>query len=152
MIINIQNVLKASQFSPVELSGIASTGEYTRHFDSVYFTWCMKQALLISVVSCDKRNEGVCVCTRSMIPDSCEIGIICVTGDHRRIGLGRKLLSHSLRNMRSMRMKNAFLWVNENNAEAMRFFTEFGFQSDGKRRPARNGIPGEELRMKIEII
>ena len=152
MIINIQNISHNSQMSPGLLADIAGTGEYTRHFDADRFSACIKQALLVAVVTCDKRHEGVCVCTKSLIPDSCEIDMICVGDGFRSKGLGRKLLSHSLRNMRGMKMQNAFLWVNENNSEALRFFAEFGFQPDGKRRTSKSGMPGEELRMKIDII
>jgi len=152
VIINIQNISRNSQMSPGLLADIAGTGEYTRHFDADRFSACIKQALLVAVVTCDKRHEGVCVCTRSLIPDSCEIDMICVGDGFRSKGLGRKLLSHSLRNMRGMKMQNAFLWVNENNTEALKFFAGFGFKPDGKRRTSKSGMPGEELRMKIDII
>lgn len=151
MIINIQNVQRTSQLSPAVLAEIAAAGGYTSHLDTYYFQDCMKQALATAVVTVDKEAKGVCVCKSSMIPDGCEIEVICIDKDLRRIGIGRKLLSHSLRNMRSLKIKTAFLWVNENNSEAMSFFLDFGFQPDGKRRASHNGKPGEELRMKIDI-
>ncbi len=151
MIINIQNVQRTSQLSPAVLAETAAGGGYTSHLDTYYFRDCMKQALATAVVTVDKAAKGVCVCKSSMIPDSCEIDVICIDKDFQRIGLGRKLLAHSLRNMRSMKIKTAFLWVNENNSDAISFFTEFGFVQDGKQRSSHNGKPGEELRMKIDI-
>lgn len=151
MIINIQNVLRTSQLSPAILAGIASTGDNTAHLDAYYYRDCMKQALLTAVVTCDKTARGVCVCRSSMIPDSCVIDSICVEDGFRRIGLGRKLLAHSLRNMRSLKIKTAYLWVNENDADSLAFFRDFGFGADGKRRSSQNGKSGEEIRCKIDI-
>lgn len=151
MIINIQNVLRTSQLSPAVLAGIAHTGENTAHLDVYYYCDCMKQALLTSVVTCDKTPRGVCVCRSSMIPDSCVIDSICIEDCFRRKGLGRKLLAHSLRNMRSLKIKTAYLWVNENDADSLNFFRDFGFEPDGKRRSSQNGKPGEEIRCKIDI-
>ena len=125
MIINIQNVLRTSQLSTEILAGIARTGDYT-------------------VVYCDKTVRGVCVCKLSMIPDSCEIDSICIEEGFRRKGLGKKLLAHSLRNMRSQHIKTAYVWVNDAYAEAVEFFTAFGFKPDGKRH---NG----GSRFKIDI-
>ncbi len=151
MIINIQNVLRTSQVSPAVLAGIASTAANTSHLDVYYYRSCMKQALLTAVVTCDKMARGVCVCRSSMIPDSCEIDSICIEDCFRRKGLGRKLLAHSLRNMRSLKIKTAYLWVNENDTGSLAFFRTFGFEPDGKRRSSQNGLPGEELRCKIDI-
>lgn len=151
MIINIQNVLRTSQLSPAVLAGIAHTGENTAHLDVYYYRDCMKQALLTAVVTCDKTPRGVCVCRSSMIPDSCVIDSICIEDCFRRNGLGRKLLAHSLRNMRSLKIKTAYLWVNENDADSLNFFMDFGFEPDGKRRSSQNVKPGEEIRCKIDI-
>lgn len=144
MIINIQNVLRTSQLSPELLAGIARSSEFTSQHDLYYYRDCMKHELLTAVVTCDKAVRGVCVCKRSLIPDSCEIDSLCIDADFRRKGLGRKLLAHSLRNMRSLHIKTAYLWVGEKNSIAMEFFTVFGFKPDGKRR-------GGEVRLKIDI-
>ena len=144
MIINIQNVLQTSQLSPAVLAGVASTSGFTAQLDAYYYRDCMKQALLTAVVYCDKSVRGVCVCKRSMIPDSCEIDSICIEEGFRRKGLGKKLLAHSLRNMRSQHIKTAYVWVNDGDAEAVEFFTAFGFKPDGKRHSGGS-------RFKIDI-
>ncbi|MBP1580413.1 MAG: GNAT family N-acetyltransferase [Oscillospiraceae bacterium] len=144
MIINIQNVLQTSQLSPAVLAGVASTSGFTAQLDAYYYRDCMKQALLTAVVYCDKSVRGVCVCKRSMIPDSCEIDSICIEDGFRRKGLGKKLLAHSLRNMRSMRIRTAYIWVDDSNCDAAAFLAAFGFTPDGKRHSGGS-------RFKIDI-
>lgn len=151
MVINIQNILSTSQLSFAKLAVNAEIWNDAAKFTNVYYINCMKQALCTAAVIVDKTERGVCVCSKSLIPDSCEIELICIDKDFRRIGLGRKLLSHVLRNMRCMRVKTAYLWVNENNTAAVGFFTNFGFTPDGKRRKVPGDALGDELRLRIDI-
>lgn len=151
MIINIQNISHTSQLSPEFMSEVARTGDYTKHLDTDYFFNSKKNALLTAVVICDKAVRGVCVCIKSLIPDSCEIDSICIKDDFRRKGLGRKLLAHSLRNMRNLKIKTAYVWINENDKVALKFFGGFGFEPDGKRRASQSGLTGEEIRCRIDI-
>ena len=144
MIINIQNVLRTSQLSTEILAGIARTGDYTAQLDSNYYRERLSDSLLTAVVYCDKTVRGVCVCKLSMIPDSCEIDSICIEEGFRRKGLGKKLLAHSLRNMRSQHIKTAYVRGNDGDAEAVEFFTAFGFKPDGKRHSGGS-------RFKIDI-
>lgn len=58
MIINIQNISRNSQMSPGLLADIAGTGEYTRHFDADRFSACIKQALLVAVVTWRQATRG----------------------------------------------------------------------------------------------
>ena len=104
----------------------------------------------MSEITVDRETRGVCVCSNSMIPDSCEVEVLCIDEGFKRSGLGRKLLSHALRNMRTLRYKKAFLWVNSRNTEAVSFFIKFGFAADGKTRSAIDSV-GEEQRLWIEI-
>lgn len=145
MIINIQNILRTSQPSPEILAAVARTSEHTAQLDLNYYRAVVNRSLLTAVVYCDKTVRGVCVCSRSMIPDSCEIDSICIEDGFRRKGLGKKLLAHSLRNMRSLHIKTAYLWVTDSNREAVEFFTAFGFKPDGKRQSGGS-------RFKIDII
>lgn len=149
MIINIQNVLRTTRLNYSELASATYRWDFISQLDFYDYLHCMEHSLCTAAVTVDKEVKGVCVCSPSMIPDSCEISLLCIQQEHRRTGLGRKLLSHALRNMRSLRIRTAFLWVNENNSAAVRFFTGFGFAPDGKRRASQSG---EELRFKIDII
>ena len=152
MVISIQNVLRTTHLNYSELASTACGWNDIPLPEYYDFLHCMEQSLCTCAVIVDKEVKGVCVCSGSLIPDSCEISFICTEREHRGTGLGRKLLSHALRNMRSLRIRTAFLWVNENNSRAIGFFTDFGFSPDGKRRVSRDHTPGDELRMKIDII
>lgn len=151
MVINIQNVLRTTHLNHSALASTTCRWDFISRLDFYDYLHCMEQALCTAAVTVDKAVKGVCVCSPSLIPDSCEISLLCIEENHRGTGLGRKLLSHTLRNMRSLRIRTAFLWVNENNSAAVSFFTGFGFTPDGKRRPSRNGASGEELRFRIDI-
>lgn len=151
MVINIQNVLRTTQLNYTALASTTCRWDYISQLDFNDYLHCMEQSLCTAAVTVDKAVKGVCVCSQSLIPDSCEIYLLCIEQEHRRKGLGRKLLSHALRNMRSLRIRTAFLWVNENNSASVSFFTGFGFTPDGKRRHSRNGASGEELRFRIDI-
>ena len=111
----------------------------------------MKTSLLTSVVVCDKVVRGFCVCERSPIPDGCVITGIYIEDGYRNSGLGRKLLSYSLREARGMRLKSVFLWVGESNKDADRFFRKIGFLPDGKRRLTIPDSETYELRYRIDI-
>lgn len=151
MVINIQNVLRTTHLNYTALASATCGWDHIAQLDFYDYLHCMEQSLCTAAVTVDKTVKGVCVCSRSLIPDSCEIELLCIDQAFRRKGLGRKLLSHALRNMRTLRIRAAFLWVNETNSAAISFFTGFGFTPDGKRRPSRTSIHGEELRFKIDI-
>ena len=125
--------------------------EYLPNCTAQYFHESMRYALLTAVVTCDRTIRGVCVCKTSLIPDACEVEVICIADGYRREGLGRKLLSHALRSMRTLKLKSAFIWVDERNTEAVGFFTRFGFLPDGKRRISHIDRKGEEIRFRIDI-
>ena len=151
MIINITNATRTSQFSPADMAVVALSGEFTAERDMTYFSDSIKNALTTAVVTCDKELRGVCVCRDSLIPDSCEVEIICIAEGFRHIGLGRKLLSHALRNMRTLNIKTAFIWVDERNESAISFLTRFGFKPDGKQRVSQTDRKSEEYRFRIDI-
>ncbi len=151
MVINIANATRTSQYSPVDMEKCAASSSYTSGYDAKYFRESMNHALLTAVVTCDKAVRGVCVCKNSLIPDSCEVEMISISELYRSSGLGRKLLSHALRNMRTLKFRTAFIWVNEHNTQAVRFFTRFGFTPDGKSRVSRERAQGEEVRLRIDI-
>ncbi len=92
------------------------------------------------------------MCEALPIPDSCEISAIYITEGYRGNGFGRKLLSHSLREMRAKRCKTAFVWLDKNNIRAERFFKRIGFLPDGRMRHVY-GKDGEvtEIRYQIDI-
>lgn len=151
MIINISNVARTSQVSPADMEKTAADCEFIPKRSAHYFQECMRYALLTAVVTCDRTIRGVCVCKTSLIPDACEIETISVSDNYRRIGLGKKLLSHCLRNMRTLKIKSAFVWIDERNTQTVNFFTKFGFRPDGKSRVSQSDRKAEEFRYRIDI-
>lgn len=119
-----------------------------------FFEDGMRNGLLTAVVTCDRTVKGVCVCNSSPIPDGCEITALFVDKEHRGKGIGRKLLSYALREMRSQRFRSAFIWLDEENTDAAAFLTQFGFSDDGKERkaPSADGLRMiAEMRYHIDI-
>ncbi len=128
-----------------EIMETAASGIFTKDF----LQDAMENALLTEVIICDKIVKGVCICRASRIPDSCEVAAIYISEKFRRIGFGRKLLSYSLREMRAMRFKNVYVWIDEQNNSAVSFFKKIGFNPDGKRRDSSKN--GREMRFRIDI-
>ena len=119
-----------------------------------FFEESMRSGLLTAVVTCDRAVKGVCVCRSSPIPDGCEITALFIEQERRGKGIGRKLLSYALREMRAQRFTRAFIWLDENNSEAAGFLTHFGFTFDGKERkaPSPDGSAMiSEMRFRIDI-
>lgn len=154
MIINITNITAASALKGCDypaMAAIAAQDRHTARFDGEYYCDAAKSAFLYDI-TCDKLIKGVCVCRDMLIPDSCEVESLCIDAEYKGIGLARKLLSHALRDMRSLKYRAAFVWVNEANESALGFFRRFGFADDGRRRKSRtSGDNGDELRLRIDI-
>ena len=152
MILNIKPAVKTQA---AEIEAVARDcfdgNDKLNDYDIDKIVTLIRSSLLTSVVVCDKVVRAFCVCESSPIPDSCEITGIYVTDGFRGIGLGRKLLSYSLREARGMRYKTAFLWVNSNNKRADKFFRKIGFEPDGKRRLIDPDTDSYELRYRIDI-
>lgn len=149
MILNIKPAVKSNLDEIVQAVN-SSAGNHAP--DKAFFADSLCTSEFTSVVVCDKVVQGVCVCTDSQVPDGCEVAAIYIADGFQRMGLGRKLLSYSLREMRSKRYKSAFLWISEKSVDAIAFFKKFGFESDGKKRKNidENGYYNE-LRYRIDI-
>ncbi len=83
------------------------------------------------VLECDKAVRAVCTavrCTSGRYRDYANVVQLYVAPNERRKGLGRKLLSHTLRALREKGYKNAVLDCLEKNTAARRFYEKFGFE------------------------
>lgn len=154
MILNIKSAVRAQakEIDKVIASCLAPECEKIKSYGENYAENCIDSSLLTATVTCDKTVRGVCVCESSPVPDGCEITALYIEDGYQGKGLGRKLLSHCLREMRALRMKTVFLWVDERSTRAADFFKAIGFRHDGKRRRML-GIDEDysELRYRIDI-
>lgn len=154
MVLNIRTAVRTqiAEIQEVFSSCLADDKELCDSYDRIYVENCLKNSLLTATVTCDKTVRGVCVCEALPIPDSCEITAIYITDGFRGNGLGRKLLSHSLREMRAKRCRSAFVWLDKNNVRAEKFFKRIGFLHDGRvRHIYRKNGEVTELRYQIDI-
>ncbi len=159
MIINIKNpvrsqipeikeAVKSSLDSDELLARITNLPECLSENTDLLF----EHTLVSAVVICDKTVRGVCVCEDSQIPDGCEVTALYIADGFQGNGLGRKLLSHALRELRAKKCRAAYLWIDENNTDAIRFLKKFGFCSNGKIRANFNAAAeSRELRFQIDI-
>lgn len=154
MIINISNITGPSALREnvcAVMAGLTAQSRFTARFGEDFFREAAADAFVCEI-TCDKVIRGTCVCRDMLIPDSCEVELLCIDEEYKGRGLARKLLSHALRNMRSRQYRAAFVWVNENDENALGFFRHFGFTDDGRRRKSRIGNDiADELRLRIDI-
>lgn len=107
------------------------------------------------VVYADGVVRGVCSAEKyeeKGFFDTAIIHQLYIHPDFQHIRLGRKLLSHTLRNLRGKGYKYAVLFVMEGNLPAIRFYEKFGFKADGFREK-NEGMTAESygLRYRIEL-
>lgn len=107
------------------------------------------------VVFADGAVRGVCMAEgydEKGFFDTAIIHQLYIHPDFQHFRLGRKLLSHTLRNLRGKGYKHAVLFVMEGNASAIRFYERFGFKADGFRQ-LNEGMTAESygLRYRIEL-
>ncbi len=147
MILNIKPASKTQVAEITEL--LHSCGETS--FDDERVLQLIRGSLLAATVVCDKIVRGFCVCETTPIPDGCEITALYIDNEFRSIGLGRKLLSFVLREMRAKNIRAAFLWLDGNNTRAADFLKKIGFEADGKQRHNLGIGDGFEKRYRIDI-
>jgi ribosomal-protein-alanine N-acetyltransferase len=69
-----------------------------------------------------------------LIEDEAHIATIAIHPDYRRVGLGKRLLAHGLREARARGMISATLEVREHNDAAIRLYQQYGFEVVGRRK------------------
>ena len=84
--------------------------------------------------------------------DTAIIHQLYIHPDFQHMRLGRKLLSHTLRNLRGKGFRQAVLFVMEGNLPAIKFYEKFGFRADGFREKNQGMITESYgLRYRIEL-
>ena len=68
-----------------------------------------------------------------LIVDEIHIATIAIHPDFRKLGIGEKLLSHTLRSAKAEGAVSSFLEVREGNAAAIMMYRKFGYVESGRR-------------------
>ncbi len=84
------------------------------------------------VMELDGRVVGMLVAW--LIVDEIHIATIATHPDFRGRGIGRNLLSHTLRSAMDEGVVKSFLEVRESNEVARKMYRSFGFMEDGRRK------------------
>ncbi len=104
----------------------AYTGDYRRES----FTRLINGGKDVFVLLCDGEVIAVCAaqtCEEKLFEGYAEIKLLYVLPEWQHKGVGKKLLSHTLRKMRGKGYKSAVLKTAEKNLPARRFYEKFGF-------------------------
>lgn len=93
-------------------------------------------------VVCDASGAVLAYALMSMAAGEAHILNICVSPQHRRLGLARFMLKHLLMTARAGSIGQVFLEVRVSNTAAQQLYFAQGFETIGQRRayyPARDG-------------
>ena len=69
-----------------------------------------------------------------LIVDEAHVATLATYPDFRRQGIGKRLLSHALRNLIEEGARSSFLEVRESNVAAQELYRKFGYEETGRRR------------------
>ena len=110
----------------------------------------------LAIAEIDGALAGFCSFgpTRDELPDDvAEIYAVNVAPEHWRLGAGRALCEHALRQAGSREHKTMTLWVVKGNDPARRFYERLGYRPDGAERTNSQlvPIPFDEIRYRRPI-
>ena len=84
------------------------------------------------VAEVDGRVVGILVAW--LLVDEVHIATIAIHPEFRRQGIGRRLLSHTLRRALDDGARSSFLEVRESNLAAQEMYRQFGYEATGRRK------------------
>jgi [ribosomal protein S18]-alanine N-acetyltransferase len=84
------------------------------------------------VADLDRKIVGMIVVW--LIVDEAHVATLATHPDFRRRGIGKKLLSHALRDLIDEGARSSFLEVRESNFSAQEMYRKFGYEASGRRR------------------
>jgi [ribosomal protein S18]-alanine N-acetyltransferase len=85
-----------------------------------------------------------------LIVDEAHIATIATHPDYRRQGIGKRLLSHALRQMILDGARSSFLEVRESNLAAQEMYRKFGYEVAGRRRRYYRDNDEDAILMNLE--
>lgn len=107
-----------------------------------------------AVITKDGETAGfICFgkCRDADLDQSCgEIRAIYLRPDYWRTGLGTRLISFGIKELRKNGFDKMVLWVLKENKNACAFYEKMGFQRDGAERELDIGGPVAECRYSIQ--
>ena len=69
-----------------------------------------------------------------LIIDEAHVATLATHPDYRRMGIGRRLLAHALRQIMQDGARSSFLEVRASNLAAQEMYRKFGYEATGRRR------------------
>lgn len=69
-----------------------------------------------------------------LIVEEAHVATLAIHPDHRRQGIGQRLLAHALRQLLTDGARSSFLEVRESNFAAQEMYRKFGYEAVGRRR------------------
>ena len=83
--------------------------------------------------------------------ESAELGNIAVAADSQGLGIGRRLLTATIRACRQKNSSSLFLEVRASNSRAIELYERYGFKTIGLRRNYYSNPTESALIMKLEL-
>ena len=106
------------------------------------FRDCLRVGYVCRVLTAGSRIIGYGV--MSIGAGEAHVLNLCVDGDHRCRGLGRRMLGYLLERGAAAGMNEAFLEVRPSNTAAIRLYQAVGFEQVGMRRGYYQAVGGRE--------
>jgi ribosomal-protein-alanine N-acetyltransferase len=87
-----------------------------------------------------------------LIVDEAHIATVATHPDHRRQGIGRRLLAHALLQLIQDGARSSFLEVRESNLAAQEMYRKFGYEVTGRRRRYYRDNDEDAILMNLETL
>jgi [ribosomal protein S18]-alanine N-acetyltransferase len=87
-----------------------------------------------------------------LIVDEAHVATLATHPDHRRQGIGKRLLAHALGNLMADGARSSFLEVRESNLAAQEMYRKFGYEATGRRRRYYRDNDEDAILMNLESL
>ena len=105
---------------------------------------------LCLVARTDNGDAVVGYCGASFVEDEAEVGNLCVSGKYRREGIGLKIMTKLMEELKEKGIKVLFLEVSKSNEPAVKLYEKLGFTMYSSRKDYY-GQGDDALLYKIEL-
>jgi ribosomal-protein-alanine N-acetyltransferase len=142
-----ENTAPSLRLRPMALSDVPEViaverASYAFPWSEGVFRDCIRVGYLCRVVESNGAVGGYAI--MSYGAGEAHILNICIRGDLRGQGLGRKLMHFLLERARAAQMQDIFLEVRPSNPTAIALYVSLGFQQVGMRKAYYQAIGGRE--------